>query len=145
MELMKKARSSATTMANWVAKMASRGIDETGRQVPDPTPMAPPIGFNRQPSMVETVRAMVQSEALRAAAEAGGAETFEESEDFDIEGEEQLRSPWENEFDPPLSEILAAGEQALREKHAAEAAGEAGAPVKGAEGAREALDGEAGE
>lgn len=74
-------------------------------EVPDPTPVAPPVGYKKQPSMVEYIRDMVRSEKLRQEAEAAGYETFEESEDFDVGDDNDPTSPWENEYDPPISEI----------------------------------------
>lgn len=82
-------------------------LDELGREVPDPTPVAPPIGYVRQPSLAEQIRAMVMSEQLRQAAENAGAETFEESEDFDVGDDFDPTTPYENEFDPPVSQLQA--------------------------------------
>lgn len=79
--------------------------DALGREIPDPMPMAPPVGYKKPPSMVELVRDMVRSERLRQEAEAAEQETFEESEDFDIGDDYDPHSPWENDFDPPLSEL----------------------------------------
>lgn len=137
-------------LVEYVAKLKARGVDpETGVPVPDPTPLAPPIGYKKHPSMVEIVRDMVRSERLAQEAAASGHETFEESEDFDVGDEpEQLRSKWENQFDPPLEEILKAGREVLteREKHekarkaSKEAAGKSGGaggtpPAEGEDGA----------
>lgn len=76
-----------------------------GQERPDPRPMEPPIGFKKQPSLHERIREMVRSEQLRLAAEKAGAETFEEADDFDIEDDLDIRSPyeipWEPNFDPP--------------------------------------------
>lgn len=79
-------------------------LTKSGRENPDPTPMAPPVGYNRQPTLAERVREMVRSEKLRLEAEAAGAETFEEADDFDVPDEWEPRSqfeiPWEYNFDP---------------------------------------------
>ena len=46
------------------------------------------------------------------AAEESGMETFEESEDFDIDDDEyDPQSEWENEFDPSYGEIHSAVEE----------------------------------
>lgn len=102
-------------------------------QVVDGTPMAPPIGYKKAPSMVEIVREAVRSEHLRQAAIAAGHETFEESEDFDIADDPvQMSSPYENEFDPPLEVLLEAGRKSLAEKEAQnKASGAAPAPKPG--------------
>lgn len=73
-----------------------------GQEVVDDTPMAPPIGYVKQPSMVEHIRNMVRSEQLRLAAEAEGQESFEEAEDFDVEDEPEPISAyeWEPSFEP---------------------------------------------
>lgn len=102
-------------LEDYLKKLDRKGLDKEGRLVPDPTPIAPPIGYKKQPSMVEIVREMVRSERLAAEARAMGHETFEESEDFDVGDEPEFaRSQWENEYDPPLQEILAAGREALK-------------------------------
>lgn len=89
-------------------------LSPSRRELPDPTPIAPPIGFVRQPSLTEQIRSMVRSEQLRHAADAAGAESFEEADDFDVGDDFDPRSPYENEFDPPLSEMLQAGHDAIQ-------------------------------
>lgn len=91
-------------------------ITEDGREVVDPTPMAPPVGYRRQPSMVEIVRQMVRSERLRAEAEAADMETFEESDDFDVGDDFDPTSPYENEFDPPIREMVQEGRKAQEKR-----------------------------
>lgn len=101
--------------------MLEKGIDENGKLIPDPEPMALPIGYKEAPSMIDIVRNMVRGEALRQAAEAAGAETFEESEDFDIGDDvDELYSGYENDLDVPLSEIMEAGREAIRQRQEAE-------------------------
>lgn len=85
-------------------------LDEHGREMPDPTPIAPPVGYNRQPSLAEQIRAMVRSERLRQEAEAQGFETFEEADDFDVGDDLDPSSPYEEVFDPlpdPPAEVPA--------------------------------------
>lgn len=111
-------------LEEYLKKLAERGLAPDGRLIPDPTPIAPPVGYKKQPSMVEIVRDMVRSEQLAAAARASGKETFEESEDFDVGDDPDLmRSPWENEFDPPLQTLLEAGKEAVSAKQQPRAAG----------------------
>lgn len=81
-------------------------LDEHGREIPDPTPIAPPLGYKKQPSLAEQIRAMVRSEALRQAAEAAGAESFEEAEDFDVDEDMEPHTPYEAVFDPPAPERM---------------------------------------
>lgn len=77
-------------------------LDQYGRELPDPTPLSPPVGYQKQPSMMEQMRSMIRSEALRMAAEHAGAETFEEAEDFDVGDDFDPTSPYEIGFDDPI-------------------------------------------
>jgi len=78
-----------------------RQLDANGHEVLDPRPMAPPVGYVRQPSMVEHVRNLVRSEYLRLAAESSDADSFEEADDFDIGDDMDPTTPYEAVFDPP--------------------------------------------
>lgn len=76
-----------------------RRYDEKGVFYPDPTPIAPPVGYVRSPTIAEQIRTMVRSEQLRAVADASGMDTFEEADDFDIGDDYDPRSPWEEQFE----------------------------------------------
>lgn len=93
-------------------------LDDLGRELCDPTPMQPPLGYNPQPSLAEQMRMMIQSERLRLEAEAAGYETFEEADDFEMDEDPFPRSQHEDEFDSPLS----ARELRRREREAQAAA-----------------------
>lgn len=84
-----------------------RRYDDAGRYYPDPTPIAPPVGYKRSPTIAEQIRTMVRSEALRQHADREGMDTFEEADDLDIGDDYDPRSPWEEqfegEFDLPLT------------------------------------------
>lgn len=82
-----------------------------GREIPDPVPMAPPIGFRASPPLHELIRARVQHEfeRMRAARE---VESPEEADDFRIPGEEtddpresrfalMPGYEWEENYEPP--------------------------------------------
>lgn len=83
-----------------------------GAEIPDPVPMAPPVGFRRQVPLHERIRAMVQHEYERAAA-SREVETPEEADDFVIEDEDDARhgerfavlpgyeDQWEESYNPP--------------------------------------------
>lgn len=78
-------------------------LDDNGHEVVDSTPLSPPIGWQKQPSMVDIIRDMVRSERLKQEAEEAGFESFEEADDFDVgEDRDQLpHTPYEAVFDPP--------------------------------------------
>lgn len=93
-----------------------RRLTAGGAEVPDPSVIAPPIGFVRQPPLHELIRQMVRSEQLAQEALAAGAETFEESDDFDVEDDPDPTSPYEEVFEPaqppPAAEPVRAAETA---------------------------------
>lgn len=83
------------------------GFDEYGREIPDPRPMELSPGQARPETIQEMMQRLIRTH-LSAAAQDHGAESFEESNDFDIEDED---------FDDVLttyeemgSEIITAGE-----------------------------------
>lgn len=75
-------------------------LDQQGREMPNPTPLAPPLGYKKQPSIREQIRNMVRGEQLRLAAESAGVETFEEADDFDVGDDYDPTSPYEEVFEP---------------------------------------------
>lgn len=76
-----------------------------GALIPDPTPVAPPVGYVRQPSMTERIREMIRNERLQAELAAAGAETFDEADDFDVGDDYDPKSPYEEIFDPPIPDV----------------------------------------
>lgn len=73
--------------------------DQDG-ELMDPTPMAPPIGYKKSPSITEQIRSMIRGERLRQEAEAEGYESFEEADDFEIGDDFDPTSPYEEVFEP---------------------------------------------
>lgn len=116
---LKKRRTPRLSLEEYAAKLLSKGLHPDGTPVLDPTPLAPPIGYKKQPSMVELVRDMVRSERLRQEAENAELETFEESEDFDVPEDAGMpASPWANDFDPSVkdAELALAQEKRMRDE-----------------------------
>lgn len=76
------------------------GQDDRGRELPDPVPVAPPVGYRPPPPLADMIRRMVQSELLAQAADSMEIDTAEEADDFDIEDDPvDVRTPWEEAFD----------------------------------------------
>lgn len=76
-----------------------------GQLVPDPTPIAPPIGYKREQPLFEKIRDMVRSAQLQEDLNKAGYETFEEADDFEV-GDWDPRSPYEEFFEPtPVNEL----------------------------------------
>lgn len=67
-------------------------------ETPDPTPMAPPIGYKKQPSIWEQQREMIRQ--IRLQEHDDGMETFEEADDFDVDDDFEPSTPFEKGFDP---------------------------------------------
>lgn len=81
-------------------------LDEKGREVLDPVPLAPPVGYRREVSQSERIRQMIRSEHMRMAAEIQGMESFEEADDFDVEDDPiDPNTPYEEVFDPIDAEV----------------------------------------
>lgn len=74
-------------------------LDNLGREKPSDRPMAPPIGFKKQPSMIENIRNMIHHELSQRAAEQG-FETADEADDFDVGDDYDPHSPYEHNFEP---------------------------------------------
>ncbi|AXH73283.1 MAG: hypothetical protein [Microviridae sp.] len=109
-------------------------LDEFGREIPDPVPMAPPLGFRAAPTMAEIVRQQIMGERLRQEAAAMGKESWDEADDFDVGDDFDPSSPWEEQFDPVgyAPGALQRHEAAFQAAQATGVAPPAQAPSKGA-------------
>lgn len=115
-------------------------LNDRGQLVPDPVPMAPPIGFKPQPSMVELIRDQVRR--VSEEAKRDGHESFEDADDFDIGDEPELHSPYEVDLETevPIKVLRQRAEEAQEEYLAAKR--EAGERMQKDAGGREAPAGE---
>jgi len=86
-------------------------LDGNGHEIPNPTPMQPPVGYRKQPTLAEQMRQMIRMASHEAAQM--GAETEEEANDFDVGEDMEPHSPWESDFepDPALDHMLALASQ----------------------------------
>lgn len=75
-------------------------LDSDGSEILDPRPMALPIGFERPESIQDTIRRLVTDRQIKAELEASGVESFDEADDFEVEDDLPLESPYEENFDP---------------------------------------------
>jgi len=85
----------------------SRYLDEAGRELPNPIPLSPPVGYKKAPSIADQMRAMIRQASYEASQM--GAETEEEANDFDVGEDMEPHSPWEHDFDinPEYEALLA--------------------------------------
>lgn len=82
-------------------------LNDDGHEVVSSIPMAPPLGYVKQPSMVDHVRKMVRSEMLRREVEAAGVETFEDADDFDIADDPlDPATMYEEVFEPVVEDVV---------------------------------------
>lgn len=106
-------------------------IDAAGREVGDPTPMAPPVGYQRPMHLWDQMREMMRQERLLA--DQAEPESFEEADDFDVGDDYDPTSPHEEVFEPvPVRELkrrfLADAEEARRRAQEAPPASPDGSP-----------------
>lgn len=109
-------------------------LDKNGHEVVDSTPMAPPLGYVEQPSMMDMIAAQVRASRLEAELDAL-EESEEDADDFEIHDDTDALpgTPWENDKEPSLKDArkrAVALEQALAEAEAIEAAQRDGDSVK---------------
>lgn len=110
-------------LVDWLGGPQAAQLDADGREVPNPTPMAPPLGYKRTPSLAEQIRQMVRAEKFSQDIANQGLETFEEADDFDIGDDFDPHSPYEADFEP----VRSLKDKAAREAAEAQAGG-AGIP-----------------
>lgn len=78
-------------------------LTQDGGELLDSTPMQPPVGFRREPSMFDVMREQMRQ--YHADLEREGFETPEEADDFDVDDEVDPSSPYEHNFDPAISDV----------------------------------------
>lgn len=81
----KKATRKVTT---WLSRREAIRLNRVGGETPDPTPVEIPVSCERPLTLRDEMRRFINSE-LSIQAQEHGAETFEESNDFDVDDIEQ--------------------------------------------------------
>lgn len=71
-----------------------------GSEVPDPKPVALPVGFERPESIHDLIRRLVTDPSIRDEMKNAELESFDEADDFDIEDDVMVNSPHEDVYDP---------------------------------------------
>lgn len=89
-------------MSQKLFKAEMGAINALGQEVLDPTPVQIPAGFKQPERLAETIQRLVRRN-LSELADQQGYETFEESEDFNVDDESfDPATPYETFFDPYL-------------------------------------------
>lgn len=81
-------------------------FDDRGREILNPTPMQPPLGYKKTLSLAEQIRQQVR---IQKALEDMEPETEDEADDFEIEDDPAPESRWENDMVPSLKTIKERG------------------------------------
>lgn len=102
-----------------MASEPSIGLDELGREVPDPTPIEVPFRLRGQESVDQRVARLVAASLSRHAAEQG-FETEEEANDFDIDDDDATERQTEYELlgDEELADHLTRATTELQRRSA---------------------------
>ena len=82
--------------------------DSAGREIPDPVPVAPPLGYQKPLSMFDQMRAQIRAEhhRLRQLELEELVETREQANDFEVDDDiENMPSLYEERFDPVDFEV----------------------------------------
>lgn len=79
-------------------------FSEDNKEILNPTPVAPPIGYKPSLSLAEQIRQQVRAFKHMEDTE---PETEEEADDFEIEDDPQPHSRWENDMIPSIKESRA--------------------------------------
>lgn len=69
--------------------------NERNEEILDTTPVEMPIGYERPESLASMIARMINSTELQRAAQKQGLETFEESDDFEMDDDGELVSPYQ--------------------------------------------------
>lgn len=85
---------------------------EDGREMLNPTPMQPPLGYRPQPSLAEQIRLQIRQMKHLDDPE---PETEEEADDFEIDDDPVMESRWENDLIPSIKETRARARELQRE------------------------------
>lgn len=83
--------------------MSKSGLKD-GVEYPDPTPVEIPSRLRIPQRQVDRIRDMVRHE-MSQRAQAAGAESFEEADDFEMDDVE-FTSPYEDIFEPPPDKVV---------------------------------------
>lgn len=79
-------------------------FSEDNKEILNPTPMQPPLGYKPTPTLVEQIRQQVRMHKLLDDTE---PETEEEADDFEIDEDPAPESRWENDMIPSIKETRA--------------------------------------
>lgn len=74
----------------------------SGEELLDPTPMQPPLGYKKAPSLSEMIAQQVRQMKLENLLDQTLEETDEEADDFEVGDDVEPMSKWENDHIPSI-------------------------------------------
>lgn len=93
------------------------GRYKDGQEMVDGRPMAVPSSLKAAPSTAELMQQVIRNERVQQQLNDAGYETFEESEDFDVDDDMDPMTPYEDCFEPEDLEELVRRELAGKQLH----------------------------
>lgn len=79
--------------------------DENGNEILDPTPMQPPLGYRKAPTLSEQIAQQVRRMKLEILRDDSVGETDEEADDFEVGEDFEPLSQYENDHIPTIAEL----------------------------------------
>lgn len=73
--------------------------NEKGEEIMDPRPLSSRVGLKQPETLAQQIARILHSERAKEYAKSQGRETFEEADDFDVEDDIEMNSPYEQHFD----------------------------------------------
>ncbi|UOF77153.1 hypothetical protein [Microviridae sp.] len=96
---------------------------------PDQTPVELPLGYEAPESLAEMIARMIRAEDFRKMSDAAGVESFEESDDFEMEEDEfksehEMSMMQEEYYVPPVQKEMEGKKESDSEKDSKQAVSE---------------------
>lgn len=92
---------------NKAPKLSPLKHDEDGGEIGDPTPMQPPLGYRKTPSLSEQIAQQVRIAHLKILEDQSVSETDDEADDFEVGDDYEPLSKYENDHVPTLAKLKA--------------------------------------
>jgi len=96
-----------TATADGGIKKSPLRHNKNGEELLDPTPMQPPLGYKRTPTLSEQIRMQVMQMKHDLLTDKDIAETEEEADDFEVGDDFEPLSQYENDHIPPIGVLKA--------------------------------------
>jgi len=96
-----------TASADPAVKRSPLRHNKQGEELLDPTPMQPPLGYKRTPTLSEQIQMQVRQMKMDLLNDESIQETDEEADDFTVGDDFEPLSKYENDHIPPIAVLKA--------------------------------------